>query len=447
MGYGFVGCWHTTAHQKKSSMVRMKPLSTPHAVSALVVGGGVAGLSAAWALHQQGFLVRVMDAHEEVAQGASFANGAQLSYSHVQPLADPGVWQQLPSLLFAKSSAFALRLELSWSQWQWLAAFAWACRRETSNDTTRELLALGLESRQALDDVLVRTEIDCLHRQAGKLMLYSSKASFAAARAQMAFQAKLGCQQQAISASEAVAVEPALQGYQQAMEGAVYTPSEDVADCYRLCTQLRRWLSEQGVTFLMGEPAQRLRGSTQHVVGVQTAKGLVQADHYVMAAGAQSRALTAPVLPAASGAVPVYPLKGYSVTLDLAGCEAAAPMVSVTDTQRKLVFARLGDQLRVAGVAELRGHDMRVDDRRIAQLLSAVQEVFAGVKIQGDVRPWCGHRPATPSSRPLVGQLKRGPGNLWMHTGHGMLGWTLAFGTARRLAANLQRYVGGQVRA
>jgi D-amino-acid dehydrogenase len=415
--------------------------------SVLVLGAGVAGLAAAWALHHQGFRVSVMDEHEEVAQGASFANGAQLSYCHVQPLADPGIWRQLPSLLFSKSSAFALRLEPSWAQWQWLVAFAWASRREVSNDTTRHLLALGLESRQALENMLVRTEIDCLHRQAGKLMLYSSKSSFAAARQQMAFQAKLGCQQQAISASEAVAVEPALRGYQQEMEGAVYTPSEDVADCHRLCTQLRHWLTGQGVTFLMGQPAQRLMGDTQHVVGVQTAKGLVQADHYVMAAGARSRALTAPVLPMASGAVRVYPLKGYSVTLDLAGCEAAAPTVSVTDTQRKLVFARLGDQLRVAGVAELRGHDMRIEERRVKQVLSAVHEVFGGVKVQGDVRPWCGHRPATPSSRPLVGQLKQGPDNLWMHTGHGMLGWTLAFGTAQRLASSLQGYVGGKLRA
>lgn len=405
--------------------------------SVLVIGAGVAGLAAAWALLQRGHAVRVLEAHEDVAQGASFANGAQLSYSHVQPLADPGVWRQLPKLLLSKSSPFAWRFGWSPAQWQWLALFALACRRTVSAQTTQQLLALGQRSRQALESMLEKTGIDCLHTQPGKLVLYPTPKALHAAQRQIALQAQMGCEQHVITPAEVVKLEPALSHYQDRIAGAIFTPSESVADCHLLCQHLRQWLVAQGVVFELGQSAQRLRVNAGRIIGVQTSTGHVQADHYVLAAGAKSPALLATAMPSRSGALPVYPLKGYSVTLDVQNSMQAAPTVSVTDASRKLVFARLGQRLRVAGFAEICGHDTTVDARRIEQMLVAVREIFPGVQTEGDVHPWMGHRPATPTSRPIVGRLCGGPQNLWMHTGHGMLGFTLAFGTAETLAQQL----------
>jgi D-amino-acid dehydrogenase len=407
--------------------------------SVLVIGAGVAGLAAAWALHRQGLKVRVVDSLAGVAQRASLANGAQLSFSHVQPLADPGIWRQLPSLLMSRESPFAWRPGWSWPQWQWLAGFAWASRRKVSEQTTQELLTLGQLSRDALEKMLEQTGIDCLHMQSGKLVLYRSTPALDAATQQMALQAQLGCSQRVLSAQETVELEPALQSYKKAIVGALYTPSESVADCHLLCQKLKLWLEQKGVLFDLNMHVQRLLSNGTSVVGAQTDSDCLKADHYVVAAGARSQSLVASLIPNAIKAVPVYPLTGYSITLNVQHCMQAVPMVSVTDASRKLVFARLGDRLRVAGFAEIRGHDDRVDERRIEQMLCAVREVFPGVSTDGDIHAWCGHRPATPTSRPVVGRLPQAPKNLWMHTGHGMLGFTLSFGTAERLASSLMR--------
>lgn len=408
-------------------------------ISVLVIGAGIAGLAAAWALHRQGFRVRVVDGNGEVAQSASLANGAQLSFSHVQPLADPGIWRQLPSLLMSRESPFALRPELRWSQWRWLVDFAWACRRKVSEQTTMELLVLGQESRDALENMLKQTGIDCLHTQSGKLVLYRSVSGLKAAKQQMDLQAQLGCSQRVLSAKETVELEPALMSYQKEIVGALFTPSERVADCHLLCQKLKLWLEQKGVVFDLGVNVQRLLSNGTHVVGAITDNDCIKADHYVVAAGSQSQSLVSSLMPNAINSVPVYPLTGYSITLNVRRCLQAVPAVSVTDASRKLVFARLGDRLRVAGFAEIRGHDNRVDERRIEQMLVAVREVFPGVSLDGDVHPWCGHRPATPTGRPVVGRLAKAPPNLWMHTGHGMLGFTLSFGTAERLVSSLMR--------
>lgn len=404
----------------------------------LVIGAGIAGLAAAWALNQKGFAVRVIDASSDVAQGASFANGAQLSYSYVQPLADPGVWRQLPSLLFSASSPFAWRPSWSGAQWQWLLLFALASRRKVSIQTTLHLLALGRISREVLENMLATTGIDCLYAQTGKLVVYPTLTSLRAAQRQVALQAQLGCEQHLLSASEAIKVEPAIRDYGDQMAGAVYTPNECVADCLLLCQRLRVWLIRQGVLFDMERDVVRLSLSEGRVVGAETSLGCLKADHYVLSAGTRSRALVASCLPMRGFRVPVYPLKGYSLTLNLDGCANAAPRVSVTDTSRKLVFARLGDQLRVAGFAEIRDHDTKLDGRRIEQMLEAVQALFPRLSLDGHTAPWFGHRPATPTGRPLVGRLPGGPRNLWMHTGHGMLGLTLAFGTAEQLAQQME---------
>ena len=398
-----------------------------------VLGAGIAGLAAAYELSQAGHIVTVVD-RSGPAAGASGANGGQLSYSYVQPLADPAVWAQLPRLLLAPASPLKVRPRMDPQQWAWGARFLLACNAARLRMTTHRLLALAAASRAAFEHLRERENLQCEFTASGKLVLYRDAAAFRAAHRQLALQRALGgAQQHALSASEAVAVEPALASASGAIAGAIYTPSECAADCRRVCEDLARLLRARGVQFTFGRAVTQLlvRGDALRAVQLEDGDELA-ADAFVLALGAASAALVRPL----GMRLPLYPMKGYSLTLDIAH-EAAAPRVSITDAARKVVFARLGSQLRVAGMAELVGDDMTLPPRRIESLCDSTHALFPGACDLRTPRAWAGMRPATPTGEPLVGRHPRGPRNLLLHTGHGALGFTLAFGTARLVAQEL----------
>ena len=397
-----------------------------------VMGAGIVGLATAYRLSDAGCDVTVID-RAAPGLGASGGNGAQLSYSYVQPLADPAIWGQLPKLLFSRSSPLKLRPQLDPKQWRWALQFLAACNAATSRRSTAALLALAAESRLAFDRMMQREALDCDFSATGKLVLYASEAAFAAARRQLALQQSLGVVQQAIGAGDCVALEPALAHYAPHIAGAIHTPSECAADCLKTCAGLVEVLRRRGVRFLLGTAIEGLvqRGDT--VAALVTTGGDVAADHFVMALGAFS-----PQLAKAAGVdLPVYPLKGYSITVPTDVKAADAPRVNVTDSARKVVFARIGERLRVAGMAELVGFDEAIPDDRIASLVASTQALFPGCSSFAELQPWTGMRPATPTGLPIVGHHRRGPRNLVFNTGHGALGFTLAFGTAEQAAAAL----------
>ncbi len=400
-----------------------------------ILGAGIVGLATAWRLHRDGHTVTVIDSAQSGA-GASAANGAQLSYSYVQPLADPSIWRQLPKLLLANDSPLKLRVQMDPHQWVWGLQFLAACRASVSRDTTTQLLRLAAESRAVFDALRLETRLDDDHSTTGKLVLYPNETSFAAARQQMALQRTLGSEQHALSPAECVAIEPALAHHASRFHGAVYTPSESAADCFKVCQSLERLLRARGVRFLLNTSVQSLVQNGERVVAALTPEGPVSADAFVMALGTGSRRLAAPL----GLRVPVYPLKGYSITLDIQdGADAAsAPAVNVTDAGKKIVFARIGQRLRVAGMAELVGEDRRISDDRIAALVAATRDIFPQVGTSENVNPWAGLRPATPRGLPILGRLPGGPSNLLFNTGHGALGFTLAFGSAEHIAAALR---------
>lgn len=394
------------------------------------------GLATAWRLQRDGHNVTVIDSAHSGA-GASAANGAQLSYSYVQPLADPSIWRQLPKLLLANDSPLKLRLQMDPHQWAWGLSFLAACRTRVSRDTTAQLLNLAAESRSAFDALRLETPLDDDHSTTGKLVLYPDEASFAAARQQMALQRMLGSEQHALTPAECVAIEPALAHHASRFHGAVYTPSEAAADCFKVCQSLERLLRARGVRFMLDTTVENLVRKGERVVEVQTSAGPVHADAFVVAMGTGSRRLAASL----GLRVPVYPLKGYSITLDIPEDEdgmARVPSVNVTDAGKKIVFARIGQRLRVAGMAELVGEDRRISKTRIAALVSATHEVFPHAGPFQNVNPWAGLRPATPKGLPVQGRLPGGPSNLLFNTGHGALGFTLAFGSAEHIAAGLR---------
>lgn len=390
-----------------------------------VLGAGIAGLATAWQLSQQGFTVSVID-RGQPGRGASGGNGAQLSYSYVAPLADASIWKQLPKLLFSPSSPLKLRPRLDPAQWHWGASFLAACNSRTAQTTTARLLALAAASRLGFEAMKADVQPDCDYSATGKLVLYNDREGLEGARRQLQLQASLGSVQQIVSPEECVALEPALRAYHRKIAGAVYTPSECAADCFKVCQELARVLASRGVRFLTGTEILGFVSRQGRVAAVATHAGPVEADLFVVALGSASHRLGRQL----GVYLPVYPLKGYSITLNTVPAPGAAPSVSVTDTARKVVFARIGQRLRVAGMAEIVGHDTAIPESRINTLVQATQAVFPDCSRFESLQPWTGMRPATPTGLPILGRLARAPANVLFNTGHGALGFTLAFGSA-----------------
>ena len=398
-----------------------------------VLGAGIVGLATAYELNRAGHEVTVID-RAAPGSGASGGNGAQLSYSYVQPLADPSIWAQLPKLLLSPSSPLKIRPQLDVHQWLWGLQFLKACNAATSHSTTVALLQLAAESRQAFDAMLLKEKLAVDFSSTGKLVLFSTAASFDAAKRQMRMQRELGSVQEAVSAERCVEIEPALTSYRAHITGAIHTHSECAADCQKTCDGLQTLLAQRGVRFLLNTPIEEIKVSGGKVVAIKTYQGDIEADHYVMALGAAS----APIARKLGVYLPIYPLKGYSITVEVNEQPSCAPVVSVTDSARKVVFARIGSRLRVAGMAELGGYDRNVVPKRIESLKASTQALFPHCSSFVGLRPWAGLRPATPTALPLIGKHAKGPNNLLFNVGHGALGFTLAFGSAARIARKLE---------
>ncbi len=392
----------------------------------IVIGAGIVGLTTAWSLTQDGHAVTVIEREPEVGRGASFANGAQLSYSYVAPMASPAVLGALPHYLFDRASPVRYVPSFDPGQWAWLLRFLQACTDARSADTTARLLALAGLSRTRLHAMAAQTGIDFDHACNGKLVIQSSAASQRMAEAQMVLQAAMGAQQRALTPAECVALEPGLESVADRLAGGILTPGEEVGDCRKLCLGLHAWLARRGVSFHLGVEA-RLAMAAGRVAGVDLAEGRISADLYVLAAGVGSRALGR----RAGVAVAVQPIRGYSISAPILASNRA-PVRSITDTARKTVYAPLGGRLRVAGFAEIGGADASVLPARAESLSRALQAIFPGACAETDLQPWSGQRPASPTGLPQIGPSR--VGNLLLNLGHGALGFTLAAGSAALLS-------------
>jgi D-amino-acid dehydrogenase len=408
----------------------------------VIVGAGVVGMTTAWRLAQDGHQVTVLERHQGPGEETSFANGGQLSYSYVAPLAGPGVMGKVPGWLLRRDSPMRFRPVADPAQWRWLAAFMRACNAGTSEATTRKLLRLGFYSRDQLQAFVAQHEhedsgfgFDFARR--GKLVVHRDEAAFASACRLLDYQASLGCEQQALDRDACVALEPALAGIRDEIAGAIYTPSEEVGDCHRFCVSLARLLQpgsrRTGVSLRFGTVVQGLQQQGGRVTGVRTDAGEVPADVVVVAGGIGSVPLLRPL-----GVRPMlWPLKGYSITVPLAS-GARAPHVSVTDFANKIVYARIGNTLRVAGMADLVRGGTRIDPERVGTLVAQTRALFDGIVPDlplAQLQPWAGLRPATPDGLPLIGPSR--VLGLWLNLGHGALGFTLAMGSAGLLADRL----------
>ncbi len=395
----------------------------------LVLGAGVAGVASAWYFWRDGHEVTVLEHNSGVALETSFANGGQLSYSYVAPLASPSVIPKIPPWLLRRDAPLRFMPELDPRQWRWILEFLAACNQRTADVTTERLLRLSFYSRDLMHELVASHELDFDYVQNGKLVVHTQRDSFDSAVRLMEFQRALGAEQQALDAKATVALEPALEAMSKRICGAIHTPSEDAGDCYKFCNELKRVMTSGAnpVRFRFGVEVRRLLGVERRLLGVETNEGVLEADAYVLALGTNAPALLAPL----HIHVPVYPLKGYSLSLPITN-DGGAPRISVTDFKRKVVYARLGDELRVAGMADLAGKHAVIDPERVAQLVAEVKAAFPNASDFRILKPWCGMRPATPKGTPILGPTRYA--NLWLNIGHGALGFTLALATGRVVA-------------
>ena len=425
----------------------------PQTKHVCVVGAGIVGLSTAWRLMQDGWQVSVIE--ESAAPGlvTSYANGAQLSYSYVAPLAEPSAITSLPKWLLQKDGPLHIHPSLSPHFLRWTLSFASHCTSARAHQTTRDLLGLGYLSRRVLREWLAdvpaswATAAGLDYRSNGKLVVFRDASALASANAQVNYQRSLdvGCEQHVLSPSECVQTEPALAAMQSKLVGGIYTPSEDVVDSHGLCKYLERLIVSRGgklhydtrITGAVLEGSRcialKLKSQSMALQEAQAEQAAdmteFKADYFVVAAGLSSREL----LQKFDTRAPLLGLKGFSITLD---CEQGiAPSMSITDSHHKIVFAKLGHRLRAAGMVDLGRENREVDANRIAALIQQARDNFPDAGDYGKVQTWAGLRPATPSGRPIIDQTAFE--NVYANIGHGTLGLTLAAGSADLLADKL----------
>ena len=405
----------------------------------MVLGSGLLGVSSAYYLSQQGHEVTVVDRQSTPAAETSFANGGQISVSHAEPWANPGAPLKLLQWLGKEDAPLLFRLRADMRQWLWGLQFLRECTPARTRHNIQQIVRLGTYSRDTLQQLRRDTGIAYDQRTQGILHFYTSQKEFDAALAPTEQMRALGCERNIVSADEAVRLEPTLRHIRPQLAGATYTAEDESGDANRFARELVKLCEANGVKFLMNHTITALReagGQIDHVEATDS-EGRFQrlyADAYVMAMGSFSPLLMKPL----GINLPIYPAKGYSVTLPVKDA-GMAHQVSLTDDEFKLVFSRLTpvngegtDRLRIAGTAEFNGYDRDLNRIRCEAIVRRVEQLFPGAGDTTQASFWSGLRPATPSNVPLIGKSKLP--NLYLNTGHGTLGWTHACGSGKSIA-------------
>jgi D-amino-acid dehydrogenase len=398
----------------------------------VVLGAGLLGVTSAYFLRQQGHEVTVVDRQAQPAAETSFANGGQISVSHAEPWANPGAPLKVLKWLGKEDAPLLFRVRADMRQWMWGLQFLRECTPARTRYNIAQIVRLGTYSRETLQALRESIGLQYDQRTQGILHFYTSEKEFAGAEAPAAQMRELGCDRRVISADEAVRIEPALAHIRPQLAGATYTAEDESGDANRFARGLVERCRADGVVFLMSHTITALReaGGSIHHVEATDPEGRFQritADAFVLAMGSLSPMYAKPL----GIELPIYPAKGYSVTMQVRDA-SRAHQVSLTDDEYKLVFSRLGDRLRIAGTAELNGYDRDLNRVRCEAIVRRVEELFPGAGDTASAQFWTGLRPATPSNIPIIGRSKLT--NLYLNTGHGTLGWTHACGSGKSIA-------------
>lgn len=394
-----------------------------------VLGAGVIGVTSAYYLTGLGHSVTVIDRAGEPACGSSHANGGQLSYSFTDTLAQPGFVWQLPGLVLGRDPSVRIRPGLSAAVARWGLAFLKQCNRDRANANNLRSLKLAMRSARLLAELRNAVPLQFAFRSAGKLVILRSAEDVAEAAQSVRMKASHGLSAEVLSIAEAANIEPAIAHLQPDYAGAVYARNDEVADACAFTRGLSDWLqAKHPAEFRFGTEVHSIATEAGRVCGIDTDAGRVAADAVLVCLGAWSPKLLKPLGIDSN----IYPMRGYSVTLPLG---EAPPQVSVTALEQRIVFSRMNGQVRIAGFADFVGFKTTRDEQRVQQLLDVAKRVApdAANYTATPVHGWGGFRPMTPSGLPHIGESAvRG---LYLNTGHGMLGWTMACASGHDVAA------------
>jgi D-amino-acid dehydrogenase len=398
----------------------------------VVLGAGVVGVAAAWYLAADGHEVTVVDRQGAAGLETSFANGGQISASHAEPWANPDAPRTILKWLGREDAPLLFRLRADPRQWLWGLAFLRECLPRRTRRNTIQCLRLALYSRDCLRGLCTETGIEYDRNARGILQIYTDAGEFGRAAEAAAMMRDSGIDREVADVARCIAIEPALAQCRERLAGGIYTASDEAGDAHAFTQALAARSAARGVEFRYGLTVDALLHEGDALAGVRCKNGCgesetVRGDAYVMALGSYSPLLLRPI----GVACAVYPVKGYSATIDV-GTHRGAPSVSLTDIGAKIVTTRLGNRLRVAGTAELSGYSTDLNAVRCEALARRTFDLFPDAGERSGILYWSGLRPATPSNVPYVGRTRYR--NLFLDTGHGTLGWTMACGSGRALA-------------
>jgi D-amino-acid dehydrogenase len=392
----------------------------------IVLGSGVVGVTTAYYLAKAGHEVTVIDRQPGPALETSFANAGQISPGYASPWAAPGIPLKAFKWLFQRHAPLAIQPDGSLFQLQWMWEMFKNCDADRYAVNKERMVRLAEYSRDCIRALRAETGIAYEGRQQGTLQLFRTQAQFDGAAKDIEVLKEAGVAFDVLTREQLASAEPALGHVREKLVGGLRLPNDETGDCQLFTTRLAQMARALGVRFQFDTAIERLDIAHGQVIGVQTDKGRVTADRYVLALGSYSRLLLQDQF-----RVPVYPLKGYSITVPIVDA-AKAPVSTILDETYKIAVTRFDDRIRVGGMAEIAGYSKVLNPRRRETLEMVVNDLFPG---GGDVARatfWTGLRPMTPDSTPIVGATPLG--NLFLNTGHGTLGWTMACGSASVIA-------------
>lgn len=392
----------------------------------VVLGSGVVGLTSAWYLSQAGFSVTVIDRQARAAEETSFANAGQISYGYSSPWAAPGIPAKAIKWLFEQHAPLKIKPSISPELMQWAGKMLLNCQLDKYRINKARMLTVANRSRDCLAKLNQQYQLDYQGRSQGTLQIFRTNAQLTAVEKDIKLLEESGTRFELMDNKQCLAQEPGLSHMQGELVGGLYLPDDQTGDCYLFCQQLQQMAQQAGVKFLFNTQIDALLTEKNRVVGITTNQGTITADHYVVAMGSYSKHLLAPF----GIDLPVYPVKGYSLTLPVID-EQHAPHSTIMDETYKVAVTRFNERIRVAGTAELAGFDTALPDKRLATLNHVVSQLFPHGVDFNQAEYWSGFRPMTPDGTPIIGQTSLT--NLYTNTGHGTLGWTMACGSAEIL--------------
>jgi len=393
----------------------------------IVMGAGVIGVTTAWYLAQEGHEVEVIDRQPGVGLETSFANAGQVSPGYSTPWAMPGLPFKVAKWMMSKHSPLIIRPRVDTAMFRFMGELLANCSEKAYDINKSRMLRIAEYARDKIDALRNETGITYDGDQKGLIQLFRTDAQVEHAAEDMRLLAESGIDHQLLNVDEIIAHEPGLAHARHRLRGGLRLPGDQTGDAHLFTRRLAAMAEQKGVKFRLGTNIEAIEATSDSILSIRTSAGRLKADAYVLALGSYSPRLMKPL----ELRLPIYPVKGYSLTMPITD-ESHAPVSTVNDETYKVAITRLGDRIRIGGTAELTGFSLRLSPDRRETLELSFNEMYGGGDLSA-ARYWTGLRPCTPDGTPIVGPAPRYE-NLWLNTGHGTLGWTMAAGSGQIVA-------------